>query len=177
MKAQIGKYLKNGRKKINVHIDEYDSWNAAHTMSYIILPILLQLRDTSKSIPAEFADTKSEDYTGQLTFDFYKENENEVFEKCIANWNETLDKMIWSFQQLVHDDYDSLYHHGVPKFSWKETGETMYDPITKQNEKLFEMIDDNPNEHWYDIEGHRLHEERIREGLELFGKYFTNLWD
>ena len=90
---------------------------------------------------------------------------------------EVLNKMIWSFQQLVHDDYDELYHHGTAQYSWRETDETYLDPITKKLEKTYEMIDTNPNEHWYDIEGHRLHEQRIQEGLELFGKYFTNLWD
>jgi hypothetical protein len=44
-------------------------------------------------------------------------------------------------------------------------------------EKAYEMVDENPGEHWYDHIGHELHEERIQEGLELFGKYFRSLWD
>jgi hypothetical protein len=39
------------------------------------------------------------------------------------------------------------------------------------------MVDKNPGAHWYDAEGHLLHEERIQEGLELFGKYYRSLWD
>jgi hypothetical protein len=39
------------------------------------------------------------------------------------------------------------------------------------------MVDENPGEHWYDIVGHQLHEERIQEGLELFGKHLRDLWD
>jgi hypothetical protein len=39
------------------------------------------------------------------------------------------------------------------------------------------MVDKNPDEHWYDHIGHQLHEARIQEGLELFGKYYRNLWD
>jgi hypothetical protein len=39
------------------------------------------------------------------------------------------------------------------------------------------MVDKNPDAHWYDSEGHTLHEDRIQEGLDLFGKYFRALWD
>lgn len=174
MKAKIGKYQKNNRKKVDIHIDKYDSWNAGHTMAYIILPILIQLRDTSNSIPSSFADDGIG--SSQETFEFYKDDK-QAFEKSVENWNETLNKMIWSFQQLVHDDYDQLYHHGHAKFEWKELDETVYNPMTNKHEKTYEMIDTNPNDHWYDVQGHKLHEERIQEGLELFGKYFTNLWD
>ena len=44
-------------------------------------------------------------------------------------------------------------------------------------EATYQMVDKNPDEHWYDVEGHQLHEERMREGFELFGKYYKNLWD
>ena len=44
-------------------------------------------------------------------------------------------------------------------------------------EATYQMVDKNPDEHWYDVEGHQLHEERMREGFELFGKYYRNLWD
>jgi hypothetical protein len=44
-------------------------------------------------------------------------------------------------------------------------------------ENTFKMIDDNPEEHWYDRDGHQLHEDRIQEGLDLFGKHFRSLWD
>jgi hypothetical protein len=78
-----------------------------------------------------------------------------------------MDKMIWSFQQLSLDDYGEKYHHGVMDIAWTET-----DALGMST-----MVDNNPNEHWYDVVGHHLHEERIQEGLDLFGKYYRNLWD
>ena len=39
------------------------------------------------------------------------------------------------------------------------------------------MIDNNPEEHWFDANGHAEHVKRIQEGLDLFGKYYRNLWD
>jgi hypothetical protein len=44
-------------------------------------------------------------------------------------------------------------------------------------EDKFQMVDKNPTEHWYDGVGHLKHEERIKEGLDLFGKYYRSLWD
>jgi hypothetical protein len=62
-------------------------------------------------------------------------------------------------------------------FEWVKTDRTVNNPITGKIEKTFQMVDKNPNEHWYDFEGHQLHEARIQEGLDLFGKHFRSLWD
>jgi hypothetical protein len=85
--------------------------------------------------------------------------------------------MIWSFQQIALEDYDDKYHHGTPKFDWIKTGQKFKNPLTGKLEETYQMVDKNPNEHWYDHIGHKLHEERIQEGLDLFGKYYRNLWD
>jgi hypothetical protein len=178
MKANIGKYKKKGDRRIDVQIERHDTYSLDRTLALIILPALIQLRDTQSGIPSEFATIGGEDYSDQQCFDFYQESHKELFESvAVARWNDTLDKMIWSFQQLVLDDYSEKYHHGTPKYDWKKTGDQTYNPSTKKMEDLYEMIDANPTEHWYDVDGHRLHEERIQEGLELFGKYYRHLWD
>jgi hypothetical protein len=61
--------------------------------------------------------------------------------------------------------------------SWEKSDKQWPNPITGKMEGTYEMVDNNPGEHWYDSVGHRLHEERIQEGLELFGKHFRSLWD
>ena len=85
--------------------------------------------------------------------------------------------MIWSFQQIVFDDWESQYHHGTPEYDWVQSNEPYINPLSGKTEDTFQMVDKNPNEHWTDIEGMRKHEERIQEGLELFGKYYRHLWD
>ena len=35
-----------GERKLKVRIDDYDTWSMDHTLAYIILPMLKQLRDT-----------------------------------------------------------------------------------------------------------------------------------
>ena len=88
-----------------------------------------------------------------------------------------LDKMIWSFEQLCLVDYGAKYHHGKSEYDWVETDKTFPNPITGKVEPTWQMVDKNPEEHWYDHEGHMLHEERIQEGLDLFGKHYRSLWD
>jgi hypothetical protein len=84
--------------------------------------------------------------------------------------------MIWSFYQIVVDD-DSKYHHGTTNWDWVKTNKQFPNPVSGKMEDTFQMVDKNPKEHWYDAIGHIEHEKRVQEGLELFGKYFRNLWD
>lgn len=178
MKVKIGKFPKTtNRRKIDVQIDKFDTWSLDHTLAHIIYPALLQLKATKHGIPSDFAMTGGEDYLDQESFDFYKETHDECFEIRCEQWNDVLDKMIWSFGQLIVEDYSDKYHHGNAEYDWKKT-DTMYpNPITGKLEATYQMVDKNPDEHWVDHEGLKIHEERIQEGLELFGKYYRNLWD
>ena len=178
MKVNIGKYPKgSGHRKISVEIDNSDVWSFDHTLAHIIYPALLQLKEQKQGVPSDFVnDVGGEDYVEQDSFEFYKETHQEAFnEKCKA-WDECLDKMIWAFEQVIKDDYDSLYHHGSSEYDWVESDKLFHNPLTGKMEKTFQMVDRDPDAHWYDVEGHKLHEDRIQEGFELFGKYFRALW-
>lgn len=177
MKVKLGNYSKDGTtRRIDVEIEKFDTYSFDHTLAHIILPALLQIKATKMGVPAEFADAGG-DWEAQDSFDFYKETHNEAFDLRCKEWELVLDKMIWSFQQIVLDDYEKQYHHGKPEYDWVKTDEQYTNPLNGKTEDAFQMVDKNPEEHWYDHVGHRLHEERIQEGLELFGKYYRNLWD
>jgi hypothetical protein len=167
MKISMWKFLKHGERRVDIKIDNFDTWNLDHTMAMILYPALIQLKEVKHGVPSEFAEVGGEDWISQQSFDFYTETNAECFDLGVARWNETLDKMIWSFQQLCLDDYSDKYHHGTMKMGWKEV----------DSNGLSEMVDENPSEHWYDYVGNQLHEERIQEGLELFGKHYRSLWD
>ena len=179
MKVKIGKFPKksSGKRKINVEIDNYDTWNLDHTLALIIYPALLQLKATKQGVPSEFGDVGGESHGMQDSFDFYEESHEDAWKLGLERWDETLDKMIWSFEQLLKGDYDDQYHHGEAEYDWVKSDKTYPNPITGKVEDTFQMVDKNPTEHWYDSVGHMKHEERIQEGLELFGKYFRSLWD
>jgi hypothetical protein len=138
---------------------------------------LIQLKQTKQGIPNDFVEVGGEDYSSQQSFDFYIESHDEAWEIGAKRWDETLDKMIWSFQQIAFEDYGDKYHHGKMNTDWEKSDKQFLNPITGKMEDTFTMIDKNPDEHWYDGEGHQLHEDRIQEGLDLFGKYFRALWD
>lgn len=176
MKVNFRNFNKGPKeRKVEVKVERWDTYSMDHTAALIILPLLLQLKQTKHGVPGGFTERVGGDFDNNLTFDFIKEDDNEVFDKLCDKWDEILDKMIWSFQQLVDDSYDNKYHHGKMKMGWKPI--KVPHPTTGVAETMYEMVDENPSEHWYDYVGHELHEERIQEGLELFGKYYRNLWD
>jgi hypothetical protein len=179
MKVKIGKYPKNNNnRKIDIQIENFDTWSFDHTLALIIYPALLQLKATKHGIPNELVDdVGGEDWREQDCFDFYKETHNESFDIACKRWDEVLDKMIWSFKQLADDNYNAKYHHGKSEYDFVETDKLYPNPISGKMEKTYQMVDKNPDEHFFDAEGLRLHEERIQEGLELFGKYYRSLWD
>lgn len=181
MKVDISDYPSgDADRKINVRIDPFDTWSLDHTLSIVILPALIQLKDTKQGIPSEFVgEGIGGDLDNNHCFDFIKEDADQVFDKQCEKWEETLNKMIWSFLQLsIADDYDEQYYHGNPDFEWKELeGKTYPNPVTGVNEPLYEMVNRNRTDYWYDRVGHDLHCKRIQEGLDLFSKYFLSLWD
>lgn len=171
MKANITK------RKINIQIDRFDTWSLDHTLALIILPAIIQLKETKQGVPGDFAEVGGEDYIEQCSFDFYTETHAWAFNEKVKQWDEVLDKIIWSFQQIINSEYDKIYHHGHIDFDFVKSDTLYKNPITKKLEETYQMVDKNPEGHWYDIIGHQLHEERIQEGLTLFGKYFRALWD
>lgn len=178
MKVRIGPFRKSKGRKINVEIDREDTWSLDHTLALIIYPALLQLKEEKHGVPGDFAnDVGGESYSSQESFEFYKESHDEAFTEACKKWDVALDKMIWSFEQLVRADYGDKYHHGDGEYDWIKSDKTFPNPITGKVEATWQMVDKNPDEHWYDGIGHQLHEDRIQEGLDLFGKYYRALWD
>jgi hypothetical protein len=180
MKVSLDKYPKGIKeRRVNVQVDPFDTWSLDHTLALIILPALIQLKHTKHGVPGDFVERIGGDMDRNYTFEFIQDDEKEVFDKLCDQWDEVLDKMIWSFLQLsIEDDYDQKYHHGKMEIGWEEIPDNLYpNPLTGKKEQLYQMVDKNPDEHWYDHVGHTLHNERIQEGLELFGKYFRALWD
>jgi hypothetical protein len=108
MKVNIGPYNSNkNRRKIKVHVDYFDTYSLDHTLAIIILPCLIQLKNSQQGIPII---NKSETDPNQMTFDFFEEDvESLYYEKNTEAWNEIMDKMIWSFQQLAFDRDNNIF--------------------------------------------------------------------
>jgi len=168
VKVYIGRYPSKPDKerKIRVRIDPWDTWSMDQTLVPIILPMLKQLRATkhgsSGAMPAFAYDSNQ----AQGSFDFYAEGDELVWNTGHAQWEETLDKMIWSFEQL-DTDWEDQFHSGEHDILWEPVPGT----------ELTEMKRGPNDTHKFDAEGYMAHLERIREGLRLFGEHYMDLWD
>ena len=166
----VQKVLNYIHPKINyVKIDRWDTWSMDHTLAYIILPMLKQLKDTKHGAP----NVDDEDVPRELwsIYAFPKE-EYDVDGNHFARWDWVLGEMIFAFEYKNDESWQDAYRSGEIDWkseacAWDENGKaTMYKHV------------DGPN-HTYecDYDGMKVVEDRIQNGFRLFGRYFQNLWD
>lgn len=149
-----------------VKIDTWDAWSLEHTLSPIILPILKELKRIKHGapfiedadVPPKLRANRDARYKGRyLAPDLHKINDN-VDKKFFKRFDYILDEMIWTFEQLSMDDHEGqFYDHSKSK-------------KIKDINKSVRAIK-------IDRVGLRKHNERIDNGLRLFGKYYRTLWD
>lgn len=152
MKVYIGPFVDEGDREINVEIDDYDTWNCDDTMAIVILPLLKRLGEGKQGTPW----TREED-APQFPDDPNAEEHDRGFNQ--ARWDWIFGEMVWAFEQITDPDHDDKFYTDTGNPSGTFCG------------KLFDL-----NELVCDKEGLRAHEERISNGLRLFGTYFRSLW-
>jgi hypothetical protein len=117
MKVNIGKYKKSGKQNMRVVIDPYDTWNMDSTLAHIILPMLLQLRQTKHGSPmVDDEDVPhlpkkglSSDENNQYDL-FASDEQDELFwDQYHVRWEWVLNEMIFAFRSLVTDNWDEKY--------------------------------------------------------------------
>ena len=175
MKVNIKNCRRSGIKDF-VDIENHDVWSLDTTLSKIIFPALLLIRECKNGIPFDVADVGGDSASNQYCFDFYADSHNTAFDIACNNWDEILTKMIWAFQQLAEEDYEDRYHYGEMDYTFIPHKDKFFNPITGKSEECYVMQDRDPSSHWYDSVGQRIHSERIQEGIDLFCKYFRSLW-
>jgi len=148
-------------QKINVRIDNYDTWSMDHTLSHIVLPMLVQLQKTKQGSPW----TDDEDVPEELrsTSAPPLENEYDTDDFHPKRWDWVLDEMIWAFEQKMRDDWESDYYkydHVEPNKESKDFSESLG----------LKLVCEDPK-------GRKAHQERMSNGFRLFGKYYEALWD
>ena len=178
MKIKIGPYPKHrwyhnflyklgikNEPKVSVHIDDFDTWSMDHTLSYIIEPMLKQLKLTKhgapyvypEDVPTELRPTKKE-----LTA--YTKN-GDTDSKFFERWDWVMDEMIFAFESK-HNDWEEQFHSGE------------VDRVFKDLENGYTEWLEGPNHTFkIDMKGRKAYQKRISNGFRLFGKYYENLWD
>lgn len=98
--------IDNVGTQITIH--NWDTWSMDHTLSYIIVPMLIQLKDTKHGAP----NVDNDDVPEELRMpDGWKEThyniDGETDEQFFNRWDWILDEMIWAFT-YKRDNFDSL---------------------------------------------------------------------
>ena len=88
MKVRLGPPRKNRAE--HVHIDHFDVWSLDHTLSRIIHPALVRLKETKHGYPELFEDgmVTPHHWDRQLHFDFIDEEVEADY--LIKKWNDIM---------------------------------------------------------------------------------------
>lgn len=148
---------KVNRKIDYVKIDRWDTWSMDHTLSIIILPMLKQLKATKHGAP--FVNDDDVPLALKSTMAPPKENEWDTDDNYFRRWDYVLDEMIFAFEHLIDDSWEEEFWTGEDG-----TGESLEERLKTSTRK-------------WNKEGQQIVENRINNGLVLFGKYYRALWD
>ena len=148
---------KVNRKIDYVKIDGWDTWSMDTTLSRIILPMLKQLQATKHGAPSVHDDDVP--LALKSTMAPPKKDEWDTDDNYFRRWDYVLDEMIFAFEHLVDDSWEEEFWSGE-----HGTGKTITEQMESSTRK-------------WNREGQKLVEDRINNGLRLFGKYYRALWD
>ena len=160
----IHKIRRNRLMKITIH--KYDTWNMDTTLSFIITPMLEQLRNNkhgyvlvdNKDVPKSLRSAAGRD-------------DNEAL--SIQRWNWVMDEMIFTFDQLRSGgDWEDKFYEDNIDYNELKVNEARMTNGYKNELKAHEarMTSGYKNEL-------KAHEARMTNGYRLFGKYYRSLWD
>lgn len=174
----INRVVKHRERKIKVRIDREDTWSMDHTLAYIILPMLKQLKATKhgspyvdpEDVPEHMRLTERE--TAVFDHGFYDktlnatdEELNAASEKFHAQWAWVLDQMIWSFEQEIDEENDHKHYYDPYEPGEIVEGDSLFDKEYRLKMGKF------------NTEKHKAFNKRKQFGFTLFGKYYQALWD
>jgi len=91
-------------QKVKVHIDPWDTWSMDHTLAPIILPMLVQLKDTKHGAPfVDNVDVPKQLRATKKQIEAYGKK-GEVDPKHFDRWDWVLDEMIYAFDCKANKD-------------------------------------------------------------------------
>ena len=162
------------KRTVKVKIDRWDTWSMDHTLAYIVLPMLKQLKESKHGAP--FTDDEDVPEHLRTTAAEPKENEWDTDSNHFLRWDWIMDEMIYAFECKVDDSWEDKHWTGEwGKTIWKESERQYPNPVTGEMEATYTM--EHTGDRKCDWDGLKLEQERINNGFRLFGKYYQNLWD
>lgn len=163
------------KQKVKVKIDYWDTWSMDMTLAPIILPLLKQLKETKQGnamvddedLPPELRHNNNTS-NESMQYDMFagEEHDEAVWETYSTRWDYIMDSMIFSFEKLCEDNWESELYSGKADIKWIDA-----------DNGYSEMVDGPSHTLKFDREGIAAMDKRIQYGLEMFGKYYRGLWD
>ncbi len=135
------------QRTVKVKIDPWDTWSMDHTLAHIILPMLRQLRDEKHGSP-QVPDSDVPRYLRSTSTSPRSGVDEDADRNLHQRWDWILGEMIWTFEQLVKDDWTDQYY----------------------------TVQADGKKDW-DKKAYTKGQRRLSRGLMFFGRYYQSLWD
>ena len=153
------------KQKIDVRIDPWDTWSMDHTLAHIVVPMLVQLKETKHGAPyVDPHDVPAELQPKKLT---KKQKDNgDTDSTHFERWDWVLDEMIFAFDSKRLDNWEEQFYSGEHDVYFEDTGDGLSE-MKRGPKDTFKV----------DREGMQAYQDRMSNGFRLFGKYYEALWD
>lgn len=149
---------------IDVKIDHWDVWNMDATLGLIVLPMLKKVREQKQGAP--FVEDVDVPEHLRSTSAPPKDDECDVDGNHFKRWDWVMDEMIFAFENVLNDHWEEQFYTGVMDMSFQKVEGSSYSRLVE-----------GPNHtHQVDWEGLNAYNDRINNGLRLFGVYYRGLW-
>ena len=154
------------KRVIKIKTDPWVHWNAEHTISLLVLPILKDLREHKHG--AGYIDDEDVPEHLRSTAAPPKEHEWDIDDNHFDRFDWVLNEIIWAHEQIVDDNWEEQYTSGECDWEFKPC---------EDRPEMSTMVEGPKHTYTRDEEAIKKHQERISNGLRLFGKYYQTLWD
>lgn len=162
----------NRKRKVDIRIDYYDVWSMDHTLSMIVHPMLLKLKEVKHGSPWVDDEDVPEHLRSTSAPELTQEQKDCGHTDVLFHdrWVWVLDEMIYSFASNLDDDWDDQFETGVREYINQEKDDDKFG-------RVYAMIEGPNHTLKIDTEAMKAGWARRKNGMRLFGKYYNNLWD
>lgn len=159
----VCEWIHNKKERtVKIRIDRYDVWNMDHTLSLIVVPMLHQLKKDKQGAP--YTDDNDVPEELRSTSAPPPAKEYDVDRLHFARWDWILDEMIFAFEHVKDTSWEEECWTGEADWTFVET-------------ELGSKMEKGPNHTLTcDMDKLKAINDRVDNGLRLFGKYYRNLW-
>jgi hypothetical protein len=146
----------------DITIEDSDTWSLDYTLALIIHPALVKFKESINGSPYVTPEDVPEELKPK---EEPCEANNFVDDTHHQRWEWVVTEMIWAFDNIINPK-DEEYHTGEVDLEFQKIIGTSFS----------KMVEGPNHTHKVDEVGLKAYEDRISNGLRLFGKYYKSLW-